>query len=133
MPWQVGSKVITPQLIASLKWDDPKLLQSAKISSYPLQLRDGELLLLRDLESQPDLAEVSATPKQPPRGMGKGCRSKFSDASAASSSATSREKGVTIRTFHEEGGTGGNGAKSENTVRGSGECGTGACGMDSTE
>ena len=32
------SKALTPQMLSSLKWDDPKILAAAKVSSYPLQV-----------------------------------------------------------------------------------------------
>ena len=56
-PPTVGSKALTQKLLAALKWDDPKLLACAKVGSYPLQLRDGDLVLLRDGE---DAAKAGA-------------------------------------------------------------------------
>ena len=37
-PPTVGSRAITPQLLNSLKWDDPKILAATRLSGYPLQV-----------------------------------------------------------------------------------------------
>ena len=50
-PPTVGSKQLGPKLLAALKWDDPTILNCQKVGSYPLQLRDGDVLLFRDAEA----------------------------------------------------------------------------------
>ena len=61
-PPTVGSKQLGPKLLAALKWDDPKILNCQKVGSYPLQLRDGDVLLFRDAEAAGGaVAKPSAT------------------------------------------------------------------------
>ena len=45
---QVGAKSLTPAFVAALKWDEPKIRTCPKIGAHPLQLRDADVLLLRD-------------------------------------------------------------------------------------
>ena len=73
-PPTVGSKAITPKLLASLKWDEPKILSCAKVGSFPLQLRDGDLILLRDLEGveAPAAKAAGGPPAAAKGGRGRG-------------------------------------------------------------
>ena len=59
-PPTVGAKALTAALLAKLKWDDAKLLAAPKASAYPLQLRDGDLLLVRDAGDADAHAEAAA-------------------------------------------------------------------------
>ena len=104
-PPTVGSKTLTPHLIASLKWDDPKLRQCPKIGSYPLQLRDADLLLLRvDLPH----ARPNAHPSDAPLPQ-KASASRAAPASRHSKlpphtvlgGAPSREAAIRIRTCYD--------------------------------
>ena len=87
-------------MMAALKWDDAKLLAAPKIASYPLQLRDAEVLLLRDkLLQPPPGAAPSAAPADASRaGRGRG-RCRFGGVSVGGSVAPARERGVQITTI----------------------------------
>ena len=64
------AKSLTPKVLAGLKWDDPKLLgnTSAKVGSYPMQLRDGDLLLFRDANDAAASTAASSTAADAGRG-----------------------------------------------------------------
>eukprot|EP00966_Prymnesium_polylepis_P229675 5314037-Prymnesium_polylepis.1 len=64
-PPSVGSKALTPKLVASLKWDEPKLLACPKVGSYPLQLRDADIILLRDSAAANAAGGASAATSAP--------------------------------------------------------------------
>lgn len=70
-PPTVGSKSLTAATIASLKWDEPKLIACPKVGSYPLQLRDGDLLLFRDSSSAASAATVPTSVGSMGGGRGK--------------------------------------------------------------
>ena len=44
---------LTPQQLGRLVWDDPNLLAAQKLSAAPLQLTDGDVLVLRDRNHPP--------------------------------------------------------------------------------
>ena len=92
-PPTVGSKTLTPKLVASLKWDDPKLLACQKVGSHPLQLRDGDLILLRDAGADHEAKPLPT--KAPPR------KSKFPTVSVAGGAAP-RESGLRIHTVFDD-------------------------------
>ena len=94
-PPTVGSKTLTPKLVASLKWDDPKLLACPKVGSHPLQLRDGDLVLLRDAGAS---HESKPHPKPAPAKAARG--NKFPTVSVAGGAAP-REAGLRITTCYD--------------------------------
>lgn len=103
-PPTVGSKNLTSKLVAALRWDEPKLLACQKVGSHPLQLRDGDLILLRDggaaHEGKPP---PSSNPTgAPAKGGGKFARGggKFPTVSVAGGAAP-REAGLRITTCYD--------------------------------
>ena len=103
-PPTVGAKTLTTKLVEALKWDESKLLQSPKVGSYPLQLRDGDVILLRDRE----LAATSGVTRGPPatatRGGGPGGAKrggKFPTPTVVSGGAATREAGLRITTCYD--------------------------------
>ena len=98
-PPTVGSKTLTPKLVASLKWDDPKLLACVKVGSYPLQLRDGDLILLRDA-AKAQAAGAKAAAPAPAKGSGQKRGGKFPTPMVAGGAAP-REAGLKIHTCYD--------------------------------
>ena len=43
-----GGASLTPQQLGGLSWDDPAVLDAHKLSAPPLQLNDGDVLVVRD-------------------------------------------------------------------------------------
>ena len=105
-PPSAGPKALTPALIASLKWDDPKVLSCAKVGSYPLQLRDGDQILLRDGRNAPGGTElagaaVAAGGGAGGRGRGRGKRGggrAMDTVVVAGGRGARREEGLSIQT-----------------------------------
>lgn len=105
-PPTVGSKALTPALLAGLKWDDPKLLKCAKVGSHPLQLRDGDRLLFRDAAAFAAAGGDAAAGRGAPAGRGRGGvggtrrGGKHAPAHTVVGGRTgAREAGVVIKTF----------------------------------
>ena len=102
-PPTVGSKALTPKLLAALKWDDPKVLACAKVGSFPLQLRDGDTILLRDAETVP--AASGGAPAAAAAGAkGGGCKGGASKPwqNAGVVGGGAREAGLSITTCYDE-------------------------------
>ena len=109
-PPTVGANAITAALVAKLKWDDPKLLATRKISSHPMQLRDGDSLVLRrrgagggaPAGAAPAVAGGASRAK-PWQGRGRGARSNDVTVVAGAGARPSRpERGVVIHTMYDD-------------------------------
>ena len=97
-PPTVGSKALTTALVNSLKWDDQKVLQCPKIGAYPMQLRDADVLLVRDA----DTVDASAAAAKPvPKGPKKGGKLPAHTV-VGGGTGQRRESGLSIHTFHDQ-------------------------------
>ena len=102
-PPTVGAKTLTPKLVASLKWDDPKLRACAKLSAHPLQLRDGDVLLLRDSDTAASTAAAAAKVASTPKGgRGRGAGTKPWQSAGVVGGRGGREAGLSIKTIFDE-------------------------------
>ena len=57
-----GAVALTPHQLGSLTWDEVAMLASPKLSAPPLQLTDGDVLVVRDRMHPPPPPLASATP-----------------------------------------------------------------------
>lgn len=114
-PPTVGANNLSAAMMAKLRWDEPKLLATPKIGSHPLQLRDGDGLLLRVktgdgvLGSRPPLggaapaAGARAKPWLQRRGgAGDDGGGDVVVARGGGGRPTRPERGVVIRTMYDE-------------------------------
>ena len=102
-PPTVGAKALTPKLVASLKWDDPKIIACAKVGSFPLQLRDSDVILLRD--SATAASNAAAAAKSAPTtkgGRGRGAGNKPWQNAGVVGGGGGREAGLSIKTIFDE-------------------------------
>ena len=103
---QVGAKSLTPAFVAALKWDEPKIRTCPKIGAHPLQLRDADVLLLRDGATvvDPAVAAFSAGAKGvAPRGVRKGGKlPTHTVVGGGAHGGARRETGLSIHTVYDD-------------------------------
>ena len=107
-PPTVGAKSLDgkggAKLLASLKWDEPKIVTAAKVGAFPLQLRDGDVILLRDARTA-GAAAATAGKAAAPTGAAKGRKGgnkPWQNASVVSGGAAPREAGLSIKTCYDQ-------------------------------
>ena len=102
----MGAKSLTPAFVAALKWDEPKIRTCPKIGAHPLQLRDADVLLLRDGATvvDPAVAAPSAGAKGvAPRGVRKGGKvPTHTVVGGGAHGGARRETGLSIHTVYDE-------------------------------
>ena len=100
---------LSAQALSALRWDEPKLMTTPKISMYPLQLRDGDLLLVRDAEHPPPAA-AGAAAAVPGGARGRAARGRGARGGARGGGGVScafvgkprREEGIRIHTVFDQ-------------------------------
>ena len=108
-PPAAASGKLTAQALSALRWDEPKLMTTPKISMYPLQLRDGDLLLVRDAEHPPPAAAAAAA-AGPGGARGRAARGRGARGGARGGGGVScafvgkprREEGIRIHTVFDQ-------------------------------
>jgi len=108
-PPAAASGKLSAQALSALRWDEPKLMTTPKISMYPLQLRDGDLLLVRDAEHPPPAAAAAAA-AGPGGARGRAARGRGARGGARGGGGVScafvgkprREEGIRIHTVFDQ-------------------------------
>ena len=109
---QVGAKSLTPAFVAALKWDEPKIRTCPKIGAHPLQLRDADVLLLRDGATVVDPAAAApgtGAKGGAPKGVRKGGKLPTHPIVGGGGGGARRETGLSIHTVYDDMPPGGGG------------------------